>query len=167
METNNAETVNSLSFYKKNRKIVFVELNEKYLFQLKQEAFPILYLSIVQTWLIFNFPAYIRLGNPWYWIVSIILSIFGIILYIVLILFPERYAPSYNVSFLDDAPNASTFKKIYKAICLLIAISTMLYFWHIDYYRMLNIDYLILYTHSIIVSLFFIRRIKRYNETGQ
>ena len=139
----------------------------KYWSLYKYELFPLLYLLIIQTWVTFNFPAFIRLGNPWYWIVSTSLSLFGIITYIFLILFPERLARSYNASFLDEAPDASTFKKIYNAIRLLIAIAITLYIWHIDYYRMSNIHYIILFTHYIIVYLFIMQRMKRYNQTGQ
>jgi len=141
-----------------------MKISETILSQFRPEILPLLYFSIFQTWLIFNFPTFIRLGAPLSTIVSISLSILGILIYISIIIFPEKYVPSYNANFLDSAPNAPIFKRAYNIVRISISISIMLYVWYSDYYRMPNIDYVILYAHYGIVYAFIVRAMERYNK---
>lgn len=132
--------------------------------QLKQELLPLLYLSLVQIWWNFNFPAFVRLGNPLSYIVSVSMSIISTLAFISVFLFPEKYAPSFNFEYLDAAPNASILKKIHSIWLIIVINFSMFFLWYKDFYGMSNTYYILCYTHWIITFVLIAQAIDRYNN---
>lgn len=138
-------------------------LKEK-LHQLKQELIPLLYISIIQIWWNFNFPAFKRLGSPLNTLVGIGMSIISTIAYISIFIFPEKHAPSFNLEYLNNAPNKSFLKQIHRIALTLFLFCTMFVFWYKDLYQMSNTYYILCYVHWIIVFLLIAHTISRYNQ---
>lgn len=132
--------------------------------QFKEELFSILYLSIVQTWWCFKFPAFQRLGTSLSIILGIISSIFGILIYIYVFVFPERYSMLYNLEFFDDAPNAHFIKRVISRWNITLSLIVMFYLWYIDFHGMSNTYYVLCCGHWIIAYLLFIQCMERYNQ---
>lgn len=132
--------------------------------QLIQNLSTIIYLSIVQIWLNFNFPAHSRLGSPWNIIVGIMASIACLLAYISVFAFPEKYVTLFNLEFFDDSSNPILFKRIFTGFMLAVFHITSLYLWHIDYYGLTNTWYIILYANNSTALILLYRAIKRYKN---
>lgn len=118
--------------------------------QCKKELPIFVYLSVIQIWLNFNFPAFNRLGSP---VVQVLLSIVSVGVYLHVILFTERYVKYIDMSFLDDFPDPALVKNIFKAGMLFVLHVSYLYLWLINFYGVASIWYLILYVHWAITFL--------------
>jgi len=132
--------------------------------EFKHEIFPLLYLAIVQTWFNFKFPLFVRLGMPLSVIVCAIMSMSIIFCYCTIFLFPEIYAPHYNLEWLDDSPDPEFFKEIYTFCLRIIIWGGFFYFWYTDYYGMSNVNYVFLFVHWFITYMFMVRIMHRYNK---
>lgn len=119
-------------------------------FLFKQKLPILIYLSIIQTWLNFNFPAFIRLGSQCDIPMKVMISIAVMLIYLTILIFPEHYSSLINLAFLDDFPNPHLFKHIFRGLMLLAFHALYLYFWYIDYHQVSNTWYVILYAHYII-----------------
>jgi hypothetical protein len=90
-----------------------MNITEKHLAKFKQELIPIACLSIIQVWWSFKYPVYIRLGTPWSIIVTILVSIIGIMNAVYTFSHIEELSPLFfNLKALDGMPYESIFKKI-------------------------------------------------------
>lgn len=132
--------------------------------EFKHEIFPLLYFFTVQAWYHYNFPFYVRLGMPLSIIVCTITYASGVFFYCTMFLFPELYAPQYNLVWLDDSPDPVLFKKIFRTLMVLIIGNIWFYVWYADYYGMSGINYILLYVHWIVNLIFMARIMNRYNK---
>jgi hypothetical protein len=129
----------------------------------KQELPSILYLCSTQILLNFNFPVFVRLGFPLSIIAATILSIMAIFVYIYVFLFADKFAPSFNLEYLDDAPThvRDILKKIERVGLIVIAHLAMLFSWYYNIYGISNIYYAIYYVHFVTAFVLIARAIKR------
>lgn len=133
-------------------------------FPFKQNLPTILYLSFVQTWLNFNYPAIIKLGSSLTLLSSAVISIVCIIVYTYVFLFPEKYAPLVNLKFLDDFPDPILYKGIFIGLLLFVFNSTYLYLWYIDYHHASDAWYVVWYAHYVITLMLMYRAVKNYKN---
>lgn len=68
-------------------------------------------------------------------------------------MFPDTYRPIINLNFLDEFPNPELSKKRFYISMLFVLTLINLYYWHIDYFHMHTIWYVILYLHALFVYL--------------
>ncbi len=132
--------------------------------QFKQELSALIYLAIVQTWLYFNLPVFIRLGSPLSVIVAAMASVISMVIYLYVFLFPENYAPLINVEFLDDFPEPALAKNIFRGMMLIVFHVTCLYAWYGGYHGMSNAWYAISYVHCVISFILIYKTAERYNN---
>ena len=132
------------------------------LIRLKRELPSLIYLSIVQTYLNFTFPVFIRLGKPLNLIIPLALSIFCIFIYVYLLGFSKGLVGFHHQEHFDNAPTEIRDKlKIYENIWLIIIAHLMLlYTWYYNIYNIHSIFYLIYYLHSFITILLIGRAVK-------
>jgi hypothetical protein len=127
----------------------------------RQELIPIIYVSIFQIWLNFNFPAFIRLGSPWNSIISLIMSIACIIIYIFIFSYADTYASYVNLEYLDEAQNPSTLKNIERGGLLIVAHIGLFFAWHKNLYSMADMLYVLCYVHCFIAFILLYRAVNR------
>jgi hypothetical protein len=137
---------------------------EKYWVKLKQNIAALLYLCVIQTWWNFKFPAFIRLGTPWNILVSTGLSIACILIYFSIFVYPEKYAPSFNLEYLNEAPISWNLKQIHRMLFFLLMHSAFFYMWYMDFYHMPSLYYLFWYVHCAIVFIIIAHSIQEYNH---
>lgn len=130
----------------------------------KQNLLAILYLSVIQTWLNFNFPAFTQLGSPLSDLLKVIMSIMFIFGYIMILVFPHDHVRSINLEFLDDFPDPILFKNIFKVLMLIVANATFIYLWYTDFHRVPSKWYFIWYVHSVIALFIIHRSVRSYKN---
>ena len=128
--------------------------------RLQQNLPAFVFVLIVQIWLNFKIQPFIPLQSPFDIAWKIVISVFCILVYLQIILFPEYYERMVTLAFLDDFPNPQLAKKIYRIGMLMVVSATLLYFWHIDFYRVTDAWYVILYSHFVITFTLIYRIIK-------
>ena len=116
---------------------------------IKHNLNAIIYLSIVQTWLNFNYPALIRGGSILDIGFTSFASIACVFLYLYVFMFPEIYLPLVNLEFLDDFPNPNFVKRLFKLLLFVVSNATYLYLCSINYHGVQNIYYLLWYIHCV------------------
>jgi hypothetical protein len=136
---------------------------QKHLSKFKQELASIVFLSAIQVWLNFNFPAFVRLGTPLSTIVSLSISVFSVLVYVYVFLYADTYVPRFNLAYLDDAPEPyrNTLKNLHRIGLITLALVSIVYLWYRDYYRMSNIWYVIMYAHQLLAFMLMVRAINR------
>jgi len=139
-----------------------MNISKEFWGKLKYNSFPHAYLCIMQTWLSLYFPAFVRLGSPWNTLISLWMSIGCMGIYISIYMFPELYAPSFNLHYLDDAPHPSILKKIHRASLIGIMHVAFFYMWYRDFYRAPHLYYIICYVHWVITFALIMQVINRY-----
>ena len=132
--------------------------------QFKQESTALIYLFIVQTYLNFNYPAFIKLGSPLNICWAVTSSIACALIYLYVFLFPENYAYLINLEFFDDFPDPILIKNIFKGLMFLVANSTYLYLWHINYFDASNVWYAAWYLHNAIALTLVYKAVKKYKN---
>lgn len=133
--------------------------------QIKQEAFPLFYLCLVNTWLSFQCPLFLKsAGGFSSTIASILVSIIGILCSIYIFVFPEKCAPSINFEHLDNFPYGNILKIIQRGIFIAAMVVTMLFAWYTDFYGMSNTHYVLWYGHWVISFVLIIQAMDRYNK---
>jgi hypothetical protein len=128
--------------------------------QFKQELPALLYLSIVQTWLNFNFPAFNGLESSFNVAAVILLSILCILVYSYAFIFPENYAQIINLGFFDDAPDPLFVKDVFRGLMCILFNSVFFYMWYVNYYRVSDIWYVVSYIHFIVTAALIYRAAK-------
>lgn len=127
----------------------------------KQELFPILFLSIVQIWWNFNFPAFMRLATPWYIMVAICSSIVSTVLIMYAFLCAKTYPRRFNAESLDKQSYDSIFKNFDKICLILVAHITILLMWYNDVYGMSNLQYFLFYMYGFMMFALLHRAMNR------
>jgi hypothetical protein len=127
----------------------------------KRELPSIIYISTVQIWWNFNFPAWVNLKAPWNTILGVSMSIGTTIVYIFIFSFADKSAPHFNLEYLDKAPNGQLFKNIERTIILTIVHVAIIYEWYYDFFHMPNIYYVLLYVHYLSFFVLIFRAINR------
>lgn len=113
----------------------------------------LLFLTVWQTALNFTFPALERLGGLWYFAVGSLLSIWCIIVFVHLAMYPEKLRPLLTFEFFDNFPDAIFVKRLFVAFMVAINLACYFTFWYIDYYAMPSIWYLIWGLHGLITFM--------------
>lgn len=120
--------------------------------QLKKVA-ALLYLSTIQTWLNFNYPAFVKLGSPLNFIASTFVSIICIFVYLYIFLYGKNFISKIvNLKFLDDFPDSMFFKNIFIVGMLIIFHTIYFYMWQ-THYNISNVWPIICYLHCILTFL--------------
>ncbi len=124
----------------------------------REELLPILYVSAIQVWWLFNFsPKFMRLGSPWNVILITIQTITAISTTIFAFSFADKLPRFINLEYLDAFPHAQTFKMIQR-MCLLASFVIGVFFvWYKDFYGMSNMGYFLLYSFWIITFILLYR----------
>ena len=130
--------------------------NKHYL-KFKQELPSIILISILQTWWNFNFPPFIRLGQPWSFIASLTATIFCITACTYMFSHADKYAKAFSLDYLDEAPEplGSNLKLFSKIAAPIIPLTIFWYLWQIDYYRMSNLHYAGMYSCTFLMFILF------------
>lgn len=115
--------------------------------KLKQEFLSIAFLSISQIILSYYFPSYMGLGKHFRIIALVISSIVSVCVYVITFSCANQYAYYLNFDGYDLMPHAHLLKKITQASILALWISIFYFLWHINFYNMSNLHYLLLYIH--------------------
>jgi|GEM_PF-3164201 len=129
----------------------------------KQEFFTILFVSLIQIWFNFKFPAFIKLGTPLSTIVSVSCSIFTTLTCIVVFSMADQYLPQFNLKGFDTAPEEYR-EKLKSALRISLFVSyhlIFLYIWWYDYYNMPSFYYVLFYVYCVIVFSLMARAITR------
>jgi hypothetical protein len=115
----------------------------------KQELPAILILSIMQVWMVFNFPSYYaRLGSPWSTLFMVAISFIGIVCISFIFVFSERV-----VRFSYKSPVDYLLKNMSFACFFAMMNISILIAWYKDFYDMPNTYYVIFYGYYL---LFFV-----------
>ncbi len=134
---------------------------EERLPKLKQELWPILFLSIVQIWWNFNFPGFMRLQSPWNIIIAFCSSIASTALIIYAFSCVNKHTRRFNAESLEKQSYDFIFKNL-DTICLaLVAHIAIFLIWYNDVYGMSNQQYLLFYVHGFIMFVLLHRATKR------
>ena len=130
--------------------------NKHYL-KFKQELPSIILISILQAWWHFNFPYFIRLGQPWNFIASLTVTILCIIACTYMFSHADQYAKTFRLDYLDEAPEPlrSNLKLFSKIAATIIPLTMFWYSWHIDYYGMSNLHYAGMYSCTFLIFILF------------
>lgn len=115
----------------------------------KQELIPLVFLSTLNIWWIFNFPPYIQLGNPWTTIVRIIACIIVTMLYLFLFVFANQKTSM----FYSEYPYGN-----FSRIMNILTFHLVFFFaWYKNMYTLSNLYYVLLYI-SILITFTLIAR---------
>ena len=124
----------------------------------KQELLPIVYVSAIQIWFLFNFPPrFMRLGSPWNVILITLQIIIAVSCTIFIFSFADKLEPFISLKYLDAFPHAQTFKMIQRIWLLAIFVIGAFFVWYKDFYGMSNMGYLLLYSFWIITFILLYR----------
>ncbi|MDR3551022.1 MAG: hypothetical protein P4L31_06430 [Candidatus Babeliales bacterium] len=139
-----------------------MNISQERLSKFKQELVPIIYLSMVQVWWSFNFPAFTRLAAPWSTMLSVIMSVVSIVLCIYIFTYADTYAPMFNLRY---SPNLDRIGRIYRNIerisIMAIFFIIMFIVWYNDLYGMSNKNYAFCYANMIITFALMARAANR------
>ena len=127
----------------------------------KQNLPTLIYLSIAQTWLNFNYPIFIRVGSPLYIFVTALISIACIAIYTYLFMYPETLSSQMNLEFLDDVPNPILVKNIFKFLYFGLGYLFYLYLCSTNFHNVDGIWYVIWYVHYTVTFVLVYRAVTR------
>ena len=127
----------------------------------KQNLPSLIFLSIVQIWLNFNYPVFIRLGHPWSILLAILSSIACIFVYVYAFAYPETFSRQMNLAFLDDLPNPTLIKNIFVYLYFGLGYLFYLYVCSINFHNVDGRWYVIWYAHFVIAFVLIYRAVKR------
>lgn len=130
--------------------------------QFKEEWPTLAYLTVVQIWLSFNWPVFVRLGSPFNIVVPVLVSIACTIFHTYVLLFPECLVRQMSLEFFDDFPDPVFFKRMHRAFMVAIFHLVYLYMWYIDCYRMPTIWYFVSYVYSVITYMLIYNAVKKH-----
>ncbi|HJZ24576.1 MAG TPA: hypothetical protein VJ201_09080 [Candidatus Babeliales bacterium] len=120
---------------------------------LKREFFSVIFLSLIQIWWCFNFPAFMRAEYPWRLILSFSTSIISIAGILFLFMFIDQIAPVIKLEHIDSSPNPSLSKIIYIMACITAAFLALFFAWYKDLYGMSNTHYALFYFTWLIIYI--------------
>ena len=129
----------------------------------KQNLPTLIYLSIVQTWLNFNYPVFIRLGNPLSILITVLLSILCIAIYTYVFVYPENLSRQMNLEFLDDFPNPIFAKNLFNFLYFGLGYLFYLYLCSKNFYNVDGIWYVVWYVHYVVTFILIYRAVNRKN----
>ncbi|OQA35242.1 MAG: hypothetical protein BWY54_00674 [Candidatus Dependentiae bacterium ADurb.Bin331] len=111
---------------------------------LKQVFFPLVLLFMVQTWLIFNYPTYLKLGQPWYAIAGSLASVFciGVLLFTFANL--QNRPPIFNFQDWGKDRVAFIFKNIGGFCFAFMCILAIFFIWYKNFYDASNVYYAVM-----------------------
>lgn len=121
--------------------------------QVKKQLPILIFVILIQTWLIFNFPAFVFLGSPFDGALKLLTSIGCAFVYMYIIIYPEKLAPLATLDFLDSFPNRKKWKRVFKILMVAMIFATFWYLKHVNYYHMQSMWYGILYLSLLIPSI--------------
>lgn len=113
--------------------------------KLKEQAVPLLVLSVFQIALNFNFPAFTELGFVSLWAFTFIL----IFLYMVIFSHAQYFRPLFDMDWIEVGP--PILKDIMRGMWVFMVNSVFLYVWHVDMYHMSSLMYKIWFVHYWLV----------------
>ncbi len=122
-------------------------------------------LSVSHVWFTFQFPAYLRLGAPLSYMVCTLISGISIIAYVIAFSSANNCVSYLNLESFDHWPcpelYAEEFKKLAKLSIVAIYFMAMYFYWYIDYFKMSDFHYAVLYVHIILSFLLWYRAVYR------
>lgn len=121
-------------------------------------------ISVIQIWLCFNFPAFIKLGGIKYYLMSLITSASAICACFYAFTFPKEYVRLVNLDMFNNFPNPDLSKTIFKVLMQGIFHTTILYLWYIDFHRAHYTWYVVWYAHSILSLVLYYNAVQRYQN---
>ncbi len=129
----------------------------------KQEYISILYVSIIQIWFNFKFPAFIKLGTPLNTIVSLSCSIATTLCYMIVFSHANIYLSQYNLEGSNNTQEKykKTAQKALQIGLFIWAHILFFYMWRHNYYDMSAFFYALFYVHCLTVFLLIARAITR------
>lgn len=128
-----------------------------------RELTSILFLSGIQIWLNFHFPALMRLGNPLHVILATCMSIFSTCAYIYYFAFPHKIAGLFNLEYLNDYPESLKYflKNFQRVLLIIMGHVGMFLTWYYNIYSMPTLYYGIYYANFLTAAILFIRAARR------
>ena len=134
----------------------------------KQELLTIIFISTLHIWWCFNFPAYIRLGFPWNTMLSVAMSIFGIVAYVIIFSSPQKFVSCLKFDPIDESLFFGLIiKKIMRVWILVVYHISILIIWYKDFYRMPSIYYMLLYIYYLTFFILLFRAAYRQPNDEQ
>lgn len=113
--------------------------------RLKEQALPLLVVSLSQIALNFSFPAFTELGT-----FSLgALSLIFIFLYMIIFCNARHFKPLFELTAFDEAP--PILKDIMRVTWVLIMHAAFLYVWYVDLYHMSSLMYKMMFVHYWLV----------------
>lgn len=109
-------------------------------------------LSIMQAWLTFNFPLFMRWGIFACALISLTMSIF----YLSIAIFPQKFAPLFDMSCIQIYPFPNMAKKICAVVITVIVALYTLYIWRINLFGTSTIYYVVCYIYTVLGMLWLI-----------
>lgn len=139
-----------------------MNISNERLSKLKRELPAIIFISTIHLWWCFNFPAYVRLGFPLNYILSLFMSIFGVVVYAVMFTAPQKIVSCLKFDQIDETVfGGHILKRIMPIWIIFVYHITMLVMWYKDFYHMPGIYYAILYVYCVVVYLLLFRAARR------
>lgn len=140
------------------------KIKKNYWLKFKQELVPIVFLSTLHVWWCFNFPAFIRLGNPWGTLLSVIMTIVGVFLCIYILTFTDICRPILSLDYLDKDPDGPALKIITRISSIIIAHLGIFFVWYNNLYGMSNIHYAFAYFNFLMIAVLQNRAANRWPD---
>lgn len=129
----------------------------------KRELPSLIYLCIIQTYLNFTFPVFVRLGKPLNIFYPAFLSLLCIFIEIYFFVFEDKLFTIITQEHYDNAPMPlrDNLKKAERFFLIIVLQIVFFFLWYYDFYKMHSVYYFIYYFHGIIGIYLMVRAIKR------
>jgi hypothetical protein len=141
-----------------------MNISNEWLNTLRRELPVIIFVTTLHMWLCFHFPAYIRLGFPSGYIVSMAMSILGVVAYVIMFTFPQQIVSYLKFEQVDETlPGGHILKKFMPVWIIAVYNISMFVMWYKDFYRMPTAYYMMLYMYCVLVYVLLFRAAKKYS----
>jgi hypothetical protein len=129
----------------------------------KQEALPILFCSVLNTWFLMKFPVFMKLGAVSGPIITLLNCMLGIFCIVILFTFADVFAGlfNFNSEALDLLPFGNVIKIFNKVMYIVILPCAYAFVWYKDFYHQPTIFYVLTCIFSILFLVLWLRAVSR------